>query len=56
MDNIESKVLEYGKRINMRNFFKILDLIDETKGVYYNYNLDENFKVISLINARYKVG
>ena len=56
MDNIEPKVLEYGKRINMRNFFKILDLIDETKGVYYNYNLDENFKVISLINARYKVG
>ena len=53
--DIEQKVLTYGKKINIKNFFKILDLIDETKGVYYNYNLDKNFKVISLINARYKV-
>ena len=54
VDN-EQKVLTYGKKINIKNFFKILDLIDETKGVYYNYDLDKNFKVISLINARYKV-
>ena len=53
--DIEQKVLTYGKKINIKNFFKILDLINETKGVYYNYNLDKNFKVISLINARYKV-
>lgn len=53
--NIEQKVLTYGKKINIKNFFKILDLIDETKGVYYSYNLDQNFKVVSLINAKYKV-
>ena len=44
--DIEQKVLTYGKKINIKNFFKILDLINETKGVYYNYNLDKNFKVI----------
>lgn len=53
--NIGQKVLTYGKKINIRNFFKILDLIDETKGVYYSYTLDQNFKVVSLINAKYKV-
>lgn len=53
--NVEKKVLDYGKKVDIRIFFKILDLIDETKGVYYKYNLEEDFEVVSLINARYKV-
>lgn len=53
---VNDKVLDYGFEINLNEFFKILKLINESAKPYLNTTTLKginNFKLISLINARY---
>lgn len=53
---VNEKVLNYGFEINLNEFLKILELINETAEPYLNTELERinNFKLMSLISARYR--
>ena len=52
---VETDISKYGSEFSVIEFFKILKLINETAEPYLNTTLKgiDNFKLMSLINARY---